>query len=90
MQACHMLVDGKVQGVYYRVSAAKKATSLGLVGWVRNLVDGRVELLAQGDDDAIEELLQWCRKGPVMAKVVNVYHEMANLDHEFCDFTVLR
>jgi acylphosphatase len=90
MQAIKVLVEGKVQGVYYRVSAAKKAESLGLVGWVRNLDNGDVELLAQGSSTEIEELLTWCKKGPVLAKVVNVYHELAEFDDKINEFAVLR
>ena len=90
VQAIKVQVEGKVQGVYFRASTAKKATSLGLLGWVRNLENGRVELLAQGAPEALEQLLQWCQKGPVLARVVNVYHELASLDRELCEFNVLR
>lgn len=90
IQAIKVHVEGKVQGVYFRASTAKKANALGLVGWVRNLEDGRVELLAQGPPDTLDGLLQWCQKGPVLARVVNVYHEMAPLDRELCEFSVLR
>jgi acylphosphatase len=90
VQAIKVQVEGKVQGVYFRASTAKKATSLGLLGWVRNLENGRVELLAQGTPEALEQLLLWCQKGPVLARVVNVYHELATLDRELCEFNVLR
>jgi acylphosphatase len=90
MQAIKVLVEGKVQGVYFRASAAKKAEALGLVGWVRNLDNGDVELLAQGSSTEIETLLAWCKKGPVLAKVVNVYHEMAEFDDKISGFAVLR
>ena len=90
VQAIKVQVEGKVQGVYFRASTAKKATSLGLLGWVRNLENGRVELLAQGTPEALDQLLQWCQKGPVLARVVNVYHELASLDRELCEFNVLR
>jgi len=60
VQAIKVQVEGKVQGVYFRASTAKKATSLGLLGWVRNLENGRVELLAQGTPEALDQLLQMC------------------------------
>jgi acylphosphatase len=90
MQAIKVLVEGKVQGVYFRVSAAKKAASLGLAGWVRNLDNGNVELLIQGPSSELEQLLVWCEKGPVLAKVANVYHEKAEFDDKIISFTVLK
>jgi acylphosphatase len=87
-KALHILVEGKVQGVYYRASAAKKAQSLGLTGWVQNLEDGRVEIHAQGATDALEVLVQWCQKGPVLAKVSGLHHELAVLDQKMTDFEV--
>ena len=60
----HCFVSGKVQGVYYRNSTVRKAKRLGLVGWVRNLADTRVEFVAQGSKAKLEELLVWAKKGP--------------------------
>jgi acylphosphatase len=68
----HAIVSGRVQGVSYRASTADEAEGLGLVGWVRNLPDGSVELEAEGPEDAIAALLAWCRKGPPAARVANV------------------
>ena len=56
----------------YRASTAHEARRLGLVGWVRNLADGRVELEAEGPTDAVDTLLAWCHHGPPAAKVTNV------------------
>jgi acylphosphatase len=64
-----LLVSGRVQGVFYRQSTAEVARRLGLDGWVRNLPDGRVELLAEGARGALEALLQACRRGPPAARV---------------------
>ena len=66
------VVDGRVQGVYYRASTQEQARALGLRGWVRNLPDGRVELRAQGTRGRVEALLAWCRKGPPSARVASV------------------
>jgi acylphosphatase len=65
----HVWVSGMVQGVFYRASARDKAVGLGLTGWVRNLPDGRVEILAEGDPRRIAEFLDWCRSGPPRARV---------------------
>lgn len=66
------LVSGRVQGVCYRASACDKANALALDGWVRNLADGRVELVAQGEAAAIEELSAWLWDGPPAARVSGV------------------
>jgi len=68
----HAIVSGRVQGVSYRACTADEASGLGLVGWVRNLPDGSVELEAEGAPDAVAALLSWCAKGPPMARVTNV------------------
>ena len=61
-----------MQGVGYRQSAQRQATNLGVRGWVRNLPDGSVELVAEGADAAIKEFLSWCHHGPRFAKVMHV------------------
>ena len=66
------LISGRVQGVFYRSSAQHKAAALGLRGWVRNLADGRVECLACGEADELEELEKWLEIGPEYAKVTNI------------------
>ncbi len=69
MLKIHFKVEGRVQGVYYRQSAIDVAQRLGLRGWVRNRRDGSVEILATGDEKALNEFLGWCRIGPEAAKV---------------------
>ncbi len=68
-------VSGKVQGVYYRVSARDCARKLGLDGWVMNLPDGRVEAVAAGALDALDEFAEWLAQGPPRAKVSAVTSE---------------
>lgn len=71
--ACYRyIISGRVQGVFYRASAARQATRLGLRGWVRNLTDGRVELLACGEPAELAALEKWLEKGPELAKVTNI------------------
>lgn len=63
------LVSGLVQGVWYRKSTQEEAARLGLAGWVRNLLDGRVEFVAEGSPAEVERLLHWARRGPPGARV---------------------
>lgn len=65
----HVWVEGRVQGVFFRASAREKAVGLGLTGWVRNLPDGRVEIVAEGESRHIADFLDWCRTGPPRARV---------------------
>ncbi len=67
-----LLVSGRVQGVGFRASCARRAAELGLAGRVRNLADGRVEVVAEGRPEAVEALLAWCRFGPRLAQVAEV------------------
>ncbi|MBX2841506.1 MAG: acylphosphatase [Flammeovirgaceae bacterium] len=68
-------VEGKVQGVFYRVSTQKKAKELGLNGIVKNQEDGSVEIEAEGKEDVLQEFIEWCKKGPLLAKVTSVLVE---------------
>ena len=86
----HLFISGKVQGVFFRDSAKKFAQSLGITGYVRNLQDGRVELVAEGIKDSVDTLIQWCHKGPPSALVVSVDIEYGNYIDEFDLFYVKR
>ena len=66
------LVTGRVQGVFYRASTAEHARALGVTGYAKNLPDGRVEVLACGEEAKVQELIDWLRKGPPAAKVQGV------------------
>lgn len=68
----HIWVRGRVQGVFFRATACQQAQTLGLVGWVRNLRDGRVEIVAEGDEAAVAAFLTWCEQGPPRARVDGV------------------
>lgn len=65
-------VTGRVQGVAFRYSTAEQANSLGVSGWVRNEPDGSVALHAEGADQAVDALVEWCRSGPALARVHRV------------------
>ena len=68
----HLFIDGRVQGVFYRAFTRELAHDLGLTGWVRNLGDGRVEAVFQGENTAIEQAIRECYIGPPGARVSNI------------------
>lgn len=70
--ARHYLIAGRVQGVWYRRTCQERAVRLGLVGWVRNLRDGRVEAVACGDENGLSEFENWLWQGPPRARVDTV------------------
>jgi acylphosphatase len=72
MKKMHILVKGTVQGVYYRYNALKKAGEYHLTGWVRNRVDGSVEILCEGTEEDINNIVRWCKKGPERAYVSEI------------------
>jgi len=73
-------VSGLVQGVFYRASTRQKATELGLSGYASNLSDGRVEVLALGEEAAVTQLIDWLKKGPPAARVSSVEVQDVDLD----------
>lgn len=72
MERRHVWVTGRVQGVFFRASCAQRASELGLAGWVRNLPDGRVEAVFEGEPSSVAEAIDWCRTGPPHARVRDV------------------
>jgi acylphosphatase len=80
-----VVVSGRVQGVFYRAECANRARAFGLAGLVRNLPDGRVEAVFEGDAPAVERMVDWCRAGPPLARVdhVEVTEESPVGDREF-------
>jgi len=68
----HLLISGSVQGVGFRAKTRQQAETLGVNGWVCNLPDGRVELVAEGEPALVDQLVDWCRSGPVRATVTDV------------------
>ncbi|HDM36361.1 MAG TPA: acylphosphatase [Candidatus Syntrophoarchaeum butanivorans] len=71
----HIIVSGKVQGVFFRYATRSVGEELGLDGWVRNLYDGRVEIMAEGERDKLERLLEFAHRGPPAARVDEVRYE---------------
>lgn len=87
-RAAHLIISGRVQGVFYRAKAASKARRLGLSGFVRNLSNGNVEVLLQGDELAVNQMVAWCRKGPPAAQVDSVEVAWVAADPKFKEFDI--
>lgn len=83
-----MKIIGRVQGVFFRAEACDRARELGLVGWVRNTRDGHVEILAQGEEERLQKLIDWCQKGPDRSSVENVVMEWRAPSETFSDFSI--
>jgi acylphosphatase len=90
IQRIHALVSGLVQGVGYRAATERQARALGLVGWVRNLADGRVEVEAQGPEAQVGALIAWLSRGPVGAVVDAVESEVQPLSWGDAAFVIRR
>ena len=85
----HVYVSGRVQGVFFRSSVADVAESQGVTGWVRNLPDGRVETILEGEKTRLEKVIQFCQKGPPGAYVNNVEVNWEEARGEFPTFKIL-
>ena len=81
-------IHGRVQGVFYRASAHRQARNLRLRGYVENLDDGSVGVVAEGEESALEMLIAWCRVGPPSARVTRIDVTRAPASGEFTDFEV--
>ena len=86
--ARRILVSGRVQGVAFRAATEARARALGLAGFVRNLRDGRVEVVAQGEAAQVAALESWCRRGPPLARVDALEASDRALDDSLRDFAV--
>ena len=84
----YILIEGRVQGIFFRLTACDMAISLGIKGWVRNRWDGKVELIAEGKESAINKMIKWCYEGPPGAMVTNVEIEMQPFKGEFNNFSI--
>ncbi|MCW7074106.1 MAG: acylphosphatase [Methanophagales archaeon] len=85
----HVIIKGRVQGVFFRSSTQDEAIRLGLTGWVRNCPDGSVEAVFEGDKKVIEEIIKWCHKGPPWARVNEVKVSWEPYQGEFVRFSVV-
>ncbi len=84
----HVYISGRVQGVWFRAYTKEEAERLGLKGWVRNLPDGRVEAVFEGDEEAVEAMVRWCQVGSPHSKVTGVEVQEEPYTGEFSDFRI--
>lgn len=82
------VIEGRVQGVNFRMETTRAAEQIGVGGWVRNRSDGTVEALIEGDADKVDQMIAWCRKGPRPANVSNVELQEEAYKGEFRGFKV--
>jgi acylphosphatase len=84
----HVFISGWVQGIFFRQNTKQKAESHGVTGWVRNLPDGRVEAVFEGEEEDVKALVDFCRKGPRGAVITNVDVTFERFAGEFRNFKV--
>ncbi len=89
MRRVHVYISGLVQGVAFRWFVRRMAKELGVKGWVRNLPDGRVEAVFEGDERAVERMVELCRVGPPAARVDEVRVQSEDYKGEFDDFKII-
>jgi acylphosphatase len=84
-----LIIEGRVQGVWFRDSTRREAVSLGICGWVKNRGDGAVEVLAEGPEEKVKTLTSWCHHGPPAAAVVTVHETLEDWQGEFRSFDIV-
>jgi acylphosphatase len=84
----HVYISGRVQGVFFRAETQRAAMSFNLTGWVRNMADGRVEAVFEGEDTSVDKMLAWCHVGPPAARVQEVITNEEPHTGEFRNFSV--
>ncbi len=84
----HVLIFGRVQGVWFRASTKQKADELGLTGWVRNTHNGCVEAIFEGDESQVNKMVNWCHNGPPLSKVEKVEIKNQNHSNRFKGFSI--
>jgi acylphosphatase len=82
------VIEGRVQGVFFRYDTQEMALQLGLKGWVKNRRDGCVEAVFEGNKDKVDQIIQWCHRGPSEARVTNVHLNWEDYTGEFEDFAI--
>ena len=85
----HIFVSGRVQGVCFRGDTQQIARELGLTGFVKNLPDGKVEIITEGEKEKVKQIVDWVRQGPPAAQVNNIDIEWEGYKGEFKDFQVV-
>ncbi len=88
MKRLHVYISGRVQGVFFRAYTQETAQKLNLVGWVRNLPDGRVETVFEGSEKNVDAMLDWCKKGPPHSIVRDVQFFEEPSTEKFREFQI--
>ncbi len=88
MKTAHVVISGYVQGVGFRQFVKSEAEKLHIRGWVRNTEEEQVEVLMQGEQEYVEQLIQFCRKGPMLSNVKHVYVQWHEVDEEYSAFEI--
>lgn len=83
-----VIIEGRVQGVFFRYHTQEMAYQLDLKGWVKNRRDGRVEALFEGEKGKVDQIIQWCHQGPSEARVTKVHLHWEDSSGEFDDFVI--
>lgn len=84
-----LIIQGRVQGVWFRDSTRRQAITLGVDGWVKNRTDGSVEALVEGPKEKVDTLVKWCHQGPPHAKVTHVDAKQEEWTGEFISFDIV-
>ena len=85
----HVVISGRVQGVWLRASTKDQALQLGIKGWVKNTSDGKVEAVFEGEENKLNEMLSWCKSGPQHAHVTNIKIKFIEPLEEFKEFNII-
>ncbi len=85
----NIVVRGRVSGVFFRAATQREARRLGVTGWVKNRGDGSVELVAEGEEEAVKEIISWSHHGPSAARVDHVDVRWRGYTGEFPDFRIV-
>lgn len=89
MIARHIVVSGKVQGVFFRKNIKQKAGKLNVSGWVKNTNDDKVEIFAQGSEENIDSFINWCKHGPPKAEVRNIQVQEKEINNTLNEFSIV-
>ncbi len=85
----HLIIQGRVQGVWFRESTRREAAALGVHGWVKNTPEGTVEVLAEGPENQVKKLVSWCYHGPAGANVLHVNEQSEEWQGDFVSFDIV-